>query len=425
VAPSSWWWASTRSCSPASASSRHRSDARDAGGNPTDLIERIHRAGPVPFSTFVDAALYGDDGFFTRGGGAGRAGRDFVTSPEVGGLFGACVARALDGWWHQLAEPDPFVVMEAGAGRGRLCRDALRAAPACAPALHYVLVERSPGLRAAQRELLTVEPFEHALGPARPDTDGVPRPVAGSGPIVTALDELPALTVDGVVLANELLDNLPFDLVERTAGGWVEIRVGVTDTGDLCEMPVAASEEIVHWLGDLEVPVGARVPVQRAVETWIDDCATRLHRGFVVLLDYAVEVDELVARGREGLRTYRGHERGSDPLVAPGEQDITADVLLPTLRRGATRAGFAVTTDTSQKDWLRSVGLDALVAEGRAAWDAGAARGDLEALAGRSRITEADALTDPAGLGAHRVLVLTKRLAGRGSGGRSLVTEPE
>ncbi len=333
-----------------------------------------------------------------------------MTSPEVGPLFGACVARALDGWWRELGEPDPFVVMEAGAGNGRLCREVLRAAPACAPALRYVLVERSPALREAQRELLTVEPFANALGPARPDDEGVPEPVGGSGPIVTALDELPALSVDGVVLANELLDNLPFDLVERAADGWVEIRIGVTDTGDLCEVPVTASEELATWLGDLDVPVGTRVPVQRSVETWIDDCATRLHRGVIAILDYAVEVDELVARGREWLRTYRGHERGHDPLATPGEQDITADVLLPTLRRDAIRAGFTVASEASQADWLRSLGIDALVDEGRAIWEAGAARGDLEALAGRSRATEAAALTDPTGLGAHRVVVLTKGL---------------
>ena len=63
----------------------------------------------------MEAALYGEGGFFAEGGGAGRAGRDFITSPEVGSLFGACVARALDGWWRELGAPDPFLVVEAGA----------------------------------------------------------------------------------------------------------------------------------------------------------------------------------------------------------------------------------------------------------------------------------------------------------------------
>ncbi len=54
-----------------------------------EIVERIGREGPIRFDAFVELALYGEGGFFTRGGGAGRAGRDFVTSPEVGPLFGA------------------------------------------------------------------------------------------------------------------------------------------------------------------------------------------------------------------------------------------------------------------------------------------------------------------------------------------------
>src|SRR4249919_1949095 len=93
------------------------------------IVERIRREGPISFDAFVDLALYGDDGFFTRARGAGRAGRDFVTSPEVGPLFGALVAGALDAWWRELEEPDPYLVIEAGAGRGRLAHDVLVAAP--------------------------------------------------------------------------------------------------------------------------------------------------------------------------------------------------------------------------------------------------------------------------------------------------------
>src|SRR5256885_14580399 len=67
----------------------------------------------------MEAALYDPaGGFFARAGGAGRAGSDFITSVEVGSLFGALVARAVDGWWDGLGRPDPFLVVDAGAGRG-------------------------------------------------------------------------------------------------------------------------------------------------------------------------------------------------------------------------------------------------------------------------------------------------------------------
>jgi len=111
------------------------------------LRDRILREGPVRFDVAVEQLLYGDEGFFTRGGGAGRR-ADFLTSPEVGPLFGAVVARALDAEWARLGRPDPFVVVEAAAGRGALARAVLDATPACRPALRYVCVERSAVLRA-------------------------------------------------------------------------------------------------------------------------------------------------------------------------------------------------------------------------------------------------------------------------------------
>ena len=135
-----------------------------ATGSPAErLTQLIHREGPVPFDVFVEEALYGGGGFFASGRGAGRDG-DFITSPEVGPIFGALMAEALDRWWDELEQPDPYVVVEAGAGRGRLASDVLRATPRSLDALRYVLVERSASLRDAQRNLLHLEPPDEAFG---------------------------------------------------------------------------------------------------------------------------------------------------------------------------------------------------------------------------------------------------------------------
>jgi NADH dehydrogenase [ubiquinone] 1 alpha subcomplex assembly factor 7 len=375
-----------------------------------EILERIGREGPIGFDAFVELALYGEGGFFTRARGAGRAGRDFVTSPEVGALFGALVARALDGWWRAAGEPDPYLVVEAGAGRGRLAADVLAGAPDCASALRYVLVERSPGLRAAQRDLLTVEPFEDALGPMVDDDEDAPVPVSDMGPIVTALDDLPAVALTGVVLANELLDNLPFRIVERRAGAWWEVRVAA-DGDDLVESIVPASSELAGE-ADLVVadpPDGARLPVPTALVGWLRACAVALRSGRLVVVDYTATGAELVERGESGwLRTYRDHGRGASPLDAPGEQDITFDVPKEFLVHAAERAGFHLELDVTQAEWLRELGLDHLVADARREWDARAHVGDLEAVRHRSRVSEGSALADPAGLGAHRVLVFAR-----------------
>jgi SAM-dependent MidA family methyltransferase len=374
------------------------------------IVERIGREGPIGFDAFVELALYGEAGFFTRARGAGRAGRDFVTSPEVGSLFGALVARALDGWWRADGAPDPFLVVEAGAGRGRLAADVLAAAPDCATALRYVLVERSPALREAQRDLLEVEPFEDALGPVVRDEEDAPIPVVGMGPIVTALDGLPAVPLDGVVLANELLDNLPFRMVERRDGTWWEVRVAL-DGDALAESVVPASVEL-STEADLVVsdPAdGTRVPVPMALGAWLRECAGALRHGRLVVVDYVATAAELVERRQRGwLRTYRDHGRGTAALTAPGAQDITIDVPHEYLVHAAQRVGFRLELDLTQAEWLAGLGLDDVVADARREWDARAHIGDLEALRHRSRVSEGAALADPAGLGAHRVLVFTR-----------------
>lgn len=368
------------------------------------MLERIRRLGPIGFDEYVDAALYDPEaGFYSSGRGAGR-GADFLTSPEVGPLFGAVLARAIDAWWDELGCPDPFVVVEAAAATGTLAASILAAQPRCGPALRYVLVERSAALRDAQRDRLRLEPPELALGPEQPsmsDEDEADRPhQPGTGPFVTSLGELPAGPLTGVVIANELLDNLAFVLCERTGDGWAEVRVGAED-GGLEEILVPASPELAIECQRLAPAAGpgARVPIQHHAIEWVRAALGLLDRGRVVTIDYAATTAELAARPwLDWVRTYRSHGRGGHPLDDPGSQDVTCEVALDQLGRAGAPAA------TTQAEFLRAHGIDDLVGEARATWHERAAAGDLEALKARSRVGEAAALCDPAGLGNFVVL---------------------
>lgn len=238
------------------------------------------------------------------------------------------------------------VVVEVGAGRGALAR-AVRAAGYEG---RWVCVERSPVLRAE---------------------------AAAAGFEVTgALDE------DGVVVANELLDNLPFRLAERAADGWREVLV-----------PESLGDEVDVGV-DLDAPVGARIPLQERAAAWVAEARTH---GPVLAFDYADTTASLARRPwLDWVRTYRGHARGGHPFEAPGTQDVTCEVAVDQLPPPRS--------DTTQAEWLAAHGIGDLVAEGRRVWAERAHLGDLEALRARSRVTEAEALTDPGGLGAFRVL---------------------
>lgn len=368
------------------------------------IVAAIEREGSIGFHRYQELALYGPGGFFEAGAGAGRR-SDFLTSPEVGPLFGEVIARALDGWWDELGRPEPFVVVEAGAGVGTLARSVLAADPRCAGAMRYVLVERSPVLRRAQERILTLTDPALSFAGVGDDDEESDQRRPPPGPIVTSLGELPTGPFVGVVLANELLDNLPVRIAERTTAGWSEVRVTLADSsgrdGHLSELSVPLDEETCAYLDRLvRVPLdpGVRVPIAVAARNWLRDAGEIVDHGRVVVVDYGETTATLGRRGG-WLRTYREHERGADPYVEPGSFDITCDLPLDQLEPLGPPD-----IDMDQASFLRGHGIDDLVAEGRRIWTERAATGDLAAIRARSRIGESEALLDPEGLGAFRVL---------------------
>jgi SAM-dependent MidA family methyltransferase len=373
------------------------------GGRLDDEIRRrISADGPLAFSAFVELALYDPTrGFYASGGRAGRGG-DFLTSPEVGPLFGAVLARALDGWWDRAGRPDPFVLLEGGAGPGTLARSLHRARPGCAGSLVHVLVERAGAQRRLHAEHL---PSYVGEVEGRALDALVTAPLRGTGPVAASAARLPEVPVVGVVLANELLDNLVFDIVRRAPGAPAvveELQVATIgpDVLDLVAVTVPdPGPDLARRALDGVVP-GVWVPDQRAAATWVAAAGERLTEGRVVVLDYAATDAELsAAPALSWLRTFAAHARGGHPLDAPGTQDITADVAVDQLLRAVPGARAA-----RQDEWLRAHGIDELVDEGRRAWDARAHVADLDAIAGRSRVGEAEALLDVGGLGGFTVL---------------------
>lgn len=292
------------------------------------------------FAEFMERALYDSEHGFYESGRAGRRGGHFITSPEVGPLFGAVVGRMLDRRWDELGRPDPFTVVDAGAGPGTLARTVAKTKPDCTSALRWINVERSAMGRAA-----------HTAG--------------------ESADAMPEGPLTGVIVANELLDNLPLRLFDPDG----------------------------HEVDDRPHPETRLTPRQDQACAWLAQALSILSRGTVVVIDYMSTTEDMASRPwPEWLRTYRGHERGDDPWSVPGTQDITCEVALDQIT-----AVCPPTRIADQATWLRAHGIEELVAEGTAAWRAGAAQGDLVALAGRSRAIEAEALLDPAGLGGFTV----------------------
>lgn len=314
----------------------------------------------MPFDEVLRLALYdASHGFYTTGGFAGRRG-DFLTSPEVGPLFGHLVAEAIDREWDRLGQPSVFTVVDAGAGPGTLARSVHAAEPRCRDALDYVAVEISADQRAKHPEW------------------------------VTSMAEIPT-GICGVVIANELLDNLPFVPVERYGGHLRPAFVEVSSDVLSCTF-ADRGRQVDDLAFSSTVDAGIWQP---EVTQWVGHVlGSVIERGRLIVVDYCRTNSSEVE-----IRTYAEHGRAGDPLVALGSKDVTVDVDLEQLQRTIRTAD----AQSSQNEWLTELGIDRLVDEGRSVWEVSATVGDLEALRARSRIRESEALLDPGGLGGFTV----------------------
>lgn len=335
----------------------------------------------MSFDEYMEICLYDpEEGFFTTGPLRSSAGGDFLTSPEVSHWFGRILGRFVTAEQARLA-PAAATLVEAGGGSGSLLAPLLDECGTAAPDEVWA-VEASPAAREALAGMLPRQ-----------------RVVDGPGALPPALG--------GVVIANELLDNLPVALATRQEDGWAELRVALSGEA-LTLTPVPPRPHVAAWAEryGAATPVGGRVEVERAAAEWVSAMVGRLTAGTLVVVDYGGTSEELAGRRAEGtLRTYRGHHLGPDPLLEPGATDITVDVDFTAMRDAAETAG-AVVALLRQDDFLTEWGLrdavDALRARETACARAGDTVGQLEA---RHERIGAETLLHPRGLGDFRVLL--------------------
>lgn len=284
-------------------------------------------------------ALYHPElGYYaSRGQRSGRAG-DFYTSVDVGAIFGELIAVQIAEMAAALT--GPFDLVEAAAGSGRLMRDVLDALQREAPDVYgrarVHLVERSAAARAAQPATLA----PHAAK------------IAGAG------SDVPP-SFGGVLFANELLDALPVHVVAMQAGAPREIVVDAEgETLVARPGPVPGAEVLRELQAGPPLDEGALAEINLAGREWLLTAASRLERGFVLLIDYGDTTAALRSPARrEGtLRAFRGHQVSGRWLDAPGEQDLTSHVDFTALERWGREAGLVPMGRTDQTRFLLALG---------------------------------------------------------------------
>ena len=330
----------------------------------TLIQEQICAAGgALPFSRFLELCLYAPGlGYYSAGATKFGAAGDFVTAPELGPLFAACVADAVAPVLRQLGPAAEFV--EVGGGSGAFAEVALKkllsldALPA-----RYAILEPSADLRERQRERL-----QERLSPLLFQ-------------LVEWLDAPPDDAWDGVLFANEVIDALPTPRFSLRDGEVFEEHVALDGDGRFVRVDRPAdallAAAVRHVERQLDAPFadGYRSELLPQLPYWLQAVIGGLQRGALLLLDYGHPRREYYQPQRSDgtLRAFRRHRLVDDVFAYPGLQDLTASVDFTALAEAGVHAGFDFSGYCSQASFLIGNGLDAnlAAAEARAHDEAG------------------------------------------------------
>ena len=297
--------------------------------------------GWISFARYMELALHAPGlGYYSAGAHKLGAAGDFVTAPELSGLFGQTLARQA----AQVLRAGIPDVMELGAGSGRLARDLLAELKAldCLPQ-RYLILETSAELRERQRALLAREMPQLASR-------------------VAWLDALPA-AFSALVIGNEVLDAMPVHLVTARDDGIEELGVTAT-AGTFAWSARPAAGTVLAIASELDLPSGYTTEIHPAAEAFVRTLATHLERGVALLIDYGFPAREYYhpQRASGTLMCHYRHHAHDDPFCLVGLQDITAHVDFSSLATSAVASGLELLGYANQAQFLINCGITEVLA---------------------------------------------------------------
>lgn len=300
--------------------------------------------GVISFQRYMELALYAPGlGYYAAGSAKLGEEGDFVTAPEISSLFSQSIANAI-----LPALNDEQIILEVGAGRGRMAADILiylKNKNKNKLPKEYWILELSADLRERQKRTIE-ESFPEFLEN------------------VKWLDILPD-KFSGVVLANELLDAMPVQLFQKKENDINDINVVWNEEHFAFQFKSSFDERLVHRVKNIEDEVGEEFTsnyiseINFAAEDWIKSIAESLQQGVIILIDYGFPRHEYyhAQRSQGTLMCHYRHRTHPDAFVYPGLQDITAHVDFTAMADAALESNLKVMGYTNQASFLMGAGI--------------------------------------------------------------------
>lgn len=265
---------------------------------------------------------------------------DFITSPEIGQVFGEMIAIWFVTEWQKLGSPTPLQIVELGPGRGTLMQDIIRVFAKFKlsdnTSIHFVEVSDFLSRMQAQKLCIKHKEVSDLLYYREGET--------ASGIKVfwyRSINNLPNNFT--ILLAHEFFDALPVHKLFKEGEQWKEILIDIEPNDDKrfrfiksrVQTPVSKLFHLVIHPEENRDLVEFSVEADTTIKTLSK--LIEEHGGIGLVIDYG-------HTGEKGdtFRAFKNHAL-YDPLLNPGSADLTADVDFRQLKYSCETEGKLIT----------------------------------------------------------------------------------
>lgn len=312
------------------------------------FLSRLQESGEIPFADFMQLALYDPlHGYYSSDLSKFGQGGDFTTAPELNPIFAQTLANQCQEILRRL--PQPACILEFGAGSGRLCVELLKQLEKLGslPQRYYIL-EVSGVLQQRQAHHIQAE---------------IPHLFAR----IEWLHQWPQTPLNGVFLANEVLDAMPVHRFLQTAEELYESMVHVDGQKIMEDFKPCQNAALQRHVASVltNIPLPYLSEVNLLLSGWMQECARCLVAGVLLIIDYGFPQHEFYHPDRQQgtLMCHYQHRSHTNPFAHIGEQDITTHVDFTQVATAAVDAGLEVLGYTNQAAFLLANGLLSLLNE--------------------------------------------------------------
>jgi SAM-dependent MidA family methyltransferase len=264
-------------------------------------LQKKYKTDKIFFDEYMEEALYSKYGFFNNEKVRSKKSGDFLTSPEVSKYFGKILNQ-----WIQKNNLDLNIV-EFGSGTGSL--------------IEQINTENkfAVELSTTARVELSKKNIQNA----------------------SSLEDVTFKESD-LVFGNEVLDNIPCSVAVFKDNKWYEKVVDLEDDSFSYDF-VNARKEVIDWIeiNQLKGDENIDIEVQTNIDKFLENIIHNLNPKTILFFDYGFEQKDRVKRKyRSLLRTYKDHHLSVDPILEPGNVDITYDVNFSSVKRKLKTLGY-------------------------------------------------------------------------------------